>query len=197
MAARKLALWLLNRVAHKEWDHEAMRSALQGGFLGFGGNDVVLGKRSDPNCDPGVLMYEKEGHDEYFIPIPVKCIGNPEALGFAVKPLEHLDHLIREHIEEGRYPGAQIALACNSFRRVPVAGEGREDGMRTNRRKYWDARANRSAGRTGSRPGKTPAASGGVQTARPASQNRLLLVASTTRSSVFNNRASSAPAAAA
>src|SRR5271163_1391831 len=37
--------------------------------------------------------------------------SNPEALGFARKPLEHLDRLIREHIEEGRYPGAQIALA--------------------------------------------------------------------------------------
>src|SRR2546430_757517 len=39
--------------------------------------------------------------------------SNPEALGFALKPLEHLDRLIREHIEEGRYPGAQIALARN------------------------------------------------------------------------------------
>jgi len=37
--------------------------------------------------------------------------SNPEALGFALKPLEHLDRLIREHIEQGRYPGAQIALA--------------------------------------------------------------------------------------
>ncbi|HTV88412.1 MAG TPA: serine hydrolase domain-containing protein [Stellaceae bacterium] len=37
--------------------------------------------------------------------------SNPEALGFAPKPLEHLDRLIREHIEQARYPGAQIALA--------------------------------------------------------------------------------------
>src|SRR5947208_5435215 len=43
-------------------------------------------------------------------PLPA---GNPETLGFALKPLDHLDHLIREHIEEGRYPGAQIALARN------------------------------------------------------------------------------------
>jgi CubicO group peptidase (beta-lactamase class C family) len=35
----------------------------------------------------------------------------PAELGFAQKPLEHLDALIRSHIEEGRYPGAQIALA--------------------------------------------------------------------------------------
>ena len=39
--------------------------------------------------------------------------SNPEALGFALKPLEHLDRLIRAHLEEGRYPGAQIALARN------------------------------------------------------------------------------------
>src|ERR1700730_12820411 len=41
------------------------------------------------------------------------ALSNPASLGFAQKPLEHLDHLIREHIEEGRYPGAQIALARN------------------------------------------------------------------------------------
>jgi CubicO group peptidase (beta-lactamase class C family) len=33
------------------------------------------------------------------------------SLGFATTPLQHLDRLIRRHIEEGRYPGAQIALA--------------------------------------------------------------------------------------
>ncbi len=37
--------------------------------------------------------------------------SDPESLGFARRPLEHLDRLIRQHIEEGRYPGAQIALA--------------------------------------------------------------------------------------
>jgi CubicO group peptidase (beta-lactamase class C family) len=37
--------------------------------------------------------------------------SDPQSLGFAPKPLEHLDRLIREHIGEGRYPGAQIALA--------------------------------------------------------------------------------------
>src|SRR4051812_34257943 len=39
------------------------------------------------------------------------CESNPAELGFAPKPLEHLDRLIRRHIEEGRYPGCQIALA--------------------------------------------------------------------------------------
>ena len=37
--------------------------------------------------------------------------SDPAKLGFAAKPLQHLDRLIRQHIEEGRYPGAQIALA--------------------------------------------------------------------------------------
>lgn len=41
---------------------------------------------------------------------PLPSAGLAE-LGFARKPLDHLDDLIRSHIAEGRYPGAQIALA--------------------------------------------------------------------------------------
>ena len=37
--------------------------------------------------------------------------ADPASLGFAAKPLFHLEALIHHHIEEGRYPGAQIALA--------------------------------------------------------------------------------------
>ncbi|MFL5256143.1 MAG: serine hydrolase domain-containing protein [Rhodopila sp.] len=37
--------------------------------------------------------------------------SNPSALGFTQKPLDHLDALIRSHIAEGRYAGAQVALA--------------------------------------------------------------------------------------
>ncbi len=44
--------------------------------------------------------------DDY--PLPS---GDPASLGFVATPLQHLDRLIRQHIEEGRYPGAQIALA--------------------------------------------------------------------------------------
>ena len=39
--------------------------------------------------------------------------ADPVSLRFAPAPLQHLDRLIRQHIEEGRYPGAQIALARN------------------------------------------------------------------------------------
>ena len=41
-------------------------------------------------------------------PLPV---ADPASLGLATRPLEHLDRLIKQHIEEGRYPGAQIAVA--------------------------------------------------------------------------------------
>jgi len=37
--------------------------------------------------------------------------SDPASLGFAPKPLDHLDRLIKQHIEDGRYAGAQIALA--------------------------------------------------------------------------------------
>ena len=37
--------------------------------------------------------------------------GSPGELNFLAKPLHDLDRLIRRHIEDGRYPGCQIALA--------------------------------------------------------------------------------------
>ena len=39
--------------------------------------------------------------------------ADPASLGFAAAPLAQLDRLIRRHVEESRYPGAQIALARN------------------------------------------------------------------------------------
>ena len=57
--------------------------------------------------------------------------SDPASLGFAARPLEHLDALIRAHIEEGRYPGAQIALARHGklalFR---TYGDARTEGAR-------------------------------------------------------------------
>lgn len=54
--------------------------------------------------------------------------ADPASLGFAEAPLAHLDRLIRRHIEEGRYPGAQIALARHGklalFRTYGHAGSG-------------------------------------------------------------------------
>ena len=55
----------------------------------------------------------------------------PEAAGLAPKPLAALDTLVRQHIEEGRYPGAQIAIARHGklalFR---TYGDARTDGTR-------------------------------------------------------------------
>jgi len=73
-----LVLWTLNRVA--EWDIEALAAALRGG----GRHAVRLGSRQ--RCDqdtalskPGVLSHERDGFNEYFVPIPVKCLGEPES----------------------------------------------------------------------------------------------------------------------
>jgi CubicO group peptidase (beta-lactamase class C family) len=44
------------------------------------------------------------------MPYPLPEAG-AASLGFAPAPLNALDRLIRGHIEEGRYPGAQVALA--------------------------------------------------------------------------------------
>ena len=43
-------------------------------------------------------------------PFPLQ-VADPASLGFAARPLAALEALIHRHIEEGRYPGAQIALA--------------------------------------------------------------------------------------
>ena len=37
--------------------------------------------------------------------------SSPSALGFAQEPLDQLARMIEGHIRDGRYPGAQIALA--------------------------------------------------------------------------------------
>ncbi len=55
--------------------------------------------------------------------------SNPSALGFAQKPLDHLDALIRSHIDAGQYAGAQIALARNGkLALFQSYGNARTDG---------------------------------------------------------------------
>lgn len=57
--------------------------------------------------------------------------SDPASLGFAPKPLDHLDRLIRAHIEEGRYPGAQIALARHGkLALYRTYGDARTEGTR-------------------------------------------------------------------
>ena len=57
--------------------------------------------------------------------------SDPASLGLAPRPLEALDRLIRSHIEDKRYPGAQIAIARDGklalFR---TYGDARTEGGR-------------------------------------------------------------------
>ncbi|MSP01400.1 MAG: class A beta-lactamase-related serine hydrolase [Acetobacteraceae bacterium] len=55
--------------------------------------------------------------------------GDLKSLGFASKPLDNLDALIRSHIDEGRYPGAQIALARHGkLAMFRTYGDAKTDG---------------------------------------------------------------------
>src|SRR5262249_45599799 len=95
----KLTLWLLNRITQWEVD----RKGELGEALGASRHDVLLGRRvlSKTPPEPGTLALEvnhtqpsfrgelmHEGHqqtvdgvpnayDEYFMPIPLKCLGKP------------------------------------------------------------------------------------------------------------------------
>ena len=59
-------------------------------------------------------------------PLPMSDL---KSLGFAARPIEHLDALIRSHIQEGRYPGAQIALARHGqLALLRTYGDARTEG---------------------------------------------------------------------
>lgn len=81
-----LTLWLLNRVV--EWDPEPLVEALSNRFQVRLGRRVVASTGAASTIDvavnatgdgrPGELMFEKGGttsFDEYFVPIPIKCVG--------------------------------------------------------------------------------------------------------------------------
>jgi hypothetical protein len=97
-----LALWLLNRVTR--WDHEAMRDALEEGALGP--YQVCLGQRD--GCDEGVLMNETRDADEYFIPIPVKCLGDPSLLEVPAAGAPTLDTIRRRYSEYYQTPAGPV-----------------------------------------------------------------------------------------
>jgi hypothetical protein len=97
-----LALWLLNRVT--DWDRKAMRGAIAEGALGP--HQVELGQRA--GCAPGVLMNETSDADEYFIPIPVKCLGDPSLLGIPAPGAATLDTILRRYGEYYQTPGGPV-----------------------------------------------------------------------------------------
>lgn len=87
MRVMKISLWTLNRVA--TWDLKALAKALAvEGWFGSSRHSVRLGNRhlndrdghSGKPSKEGVLSHEEgDGYNEYFVPIAVKCIGDPNA----------------------------------------------------------------------------------------------------------------------
>ncbi|HLK89860.1 MAG TPA: hypothetical protein VKZ18_08200 [Polyangia bacterium] len=97
----KLALWLLNRVTH--WNSDAMCGALGAR------HDVELGDREGcpkgaDGRPTGILMNETPEADEYFIPIPVKCLGDPMQLGVPAAGVPTRDAIVRRYTEYYRTP---------------------------------------------------------------------------------------------
>ena len=80
----RYTLWCLNRVAN--WDRDRLARALAVRRFWTSEHDVHLGSRARFDRDAaweaargaGILMHEEQACDEYFVPIAVKCIGNPE-----------------------------------------------------------------------------------------------------------------------
>jgi hypothetical protein len=81
----RYTLWCLNRIAG--WDRDRLVRALAVRGLWSAKHDVVLGSRARFDQHPhweethgrGVLMHEDPpACDEYFVPIAVKCIGDPK-----------------------------------------------------------------------------------------------------------------------
>jgi hypothetical protein len=80
----RYTLWCLNRVAN--WDRDRLARALAVRRFWTSKHDVQLGSRARFDRDAaweatrgaGVLMHEEQACDEYFVPIAVKCIGDPD-----------------------------------------------------------------------------------------------------------------------
>lgn len=126
-----LVLWTLNRVA--SWNLLDLQEALTGGGWFKDGHQVSLGRREpvdalpDGVCPsrPGVLSHEDgklppdypELSDEYFVPIAVKCLGDPVAFRqrFAAEMtapgLQLLDTIVAAYPEHfAAAPGATPAF---------------------------------------------------------------------------------------
>jgi len=124
----KYALWCLNRVAG--WDRNRLSRALAVRGSRASRHDVQLGSRArfDKHADweashgAGILMHEDDLCDEYFVPIAVKCIGDPD--GF----LRRLG---------GRMTGDGVQL-FNELRTDFAKYFLRPDDGRAGWRRYWE-----------------------------------------------------------
>ena len=79
--AKKVTIWTLNKASELIKDKkQEIRQIFEGGwFSSFSNNQIEceFGERQNPKPS-NQLMYEEdpENYDEYFVPIPLKCIGN-------------------------------------------------------------------------------------------------------------------------
>jgi hypothetical protein len=96
-------LWCLNRVA--DWDRERLARALARKGIWSAKHDVRLGSRARFDLHPGweashgagVLMHEEPSWNEYFVPLAVKCVGDPD--GFRARLGDRMSAAGRERFE--------------------------------------------------------------------------------------------------
>ena len=116
-------LWCLNRVAG--WDRDRLARALAVRGLWTSKHDVQLGSRARFDKDPGweaaggtgVLMHEEHACDEYFVPIAVKCIGDPD--GFLARLGDRMSAEGRRRFEALRIDFARYFAFVDSIRDEP------------------------------------------------------------------------------
>jgi len=115
-------LWCLNRVAN--WDRDRLARALAVRGLWTSKHDVQLGSRARFDRNPeweatrgtGVLMHEEPSCDEYFVPIAVKCIGDPD--GFLARLGDRMSAAGRQRFETLRIDFARYFAFVD-----PIEGE--------------------------------------------------------------------------
>jgi len=89
-------------------------------------HDVQLGSRARFDRNPGweatrgtgILMHEEQAHDEYFVPIAVKCIGDPD--GFLARLGDRMSATGRRRFEALRLDFARYFAFADSLGREPA-----------------------------------------------------------------------------
>jgi hypothetical protein len=136
IAVGQYTLWCLNRVA--DWDRDRLARALAVKGLWSTKHDVALGSRArfdrhsvwEEDRGTGVLMHEDDACDEYFVPLAVKCIGDPD--GFLARLG---DRMSAEGLR--RFEALRIDFA-RYFALVDSSGGAGGDGGEPEWRRYWE-----------------------------------------------------------
>ena len=129
-------LWCLNRVA--DWDRDRLARALAVKGLWSAKHDVALGSRArfdrhsvwEEDRGTGVLMHEDDACDEYFVPLAVKCIGDPD--GFLARLGDRMSAEGRRRFEALRIDFARY------FALVDGSGGSGLEGGEPEWRRYWE-----------------------------------------------------------